>query len=466
MAVKFLDNLDLVGNQLQNVIIDVKNSAPASLGTGQLYMNINSSVSTLVLDKGAKGGPHGVLIKDLLDVVIPGNLQMVLGTAAKNYALTNSPITYKSTGWPSGGGAFLELAADVSFKDDALFSGDIIDGGGNTGTSGQLLSSKGTGSGVNWIDAPVSYTKWILTGDTGTQDITDGNTVVVAGGLNITTEVTATDTVTVNLDNFISIKKIDVVDAGSQNSFAGQVTIPATPVAGTDAASKSYVDNSVVGSLVFQGPYDAATNTPNLDALAVGVPNSIKKGWSYVVTVDGLFFTEQVRVGDLIIAQKDSATTLSEWTTVQNNIDLASATQVGIGNVVPGSSAGIDVTYSNGTATLELSPVGLTKAAGGPDLVDTVTYDKAGTNHAATFSDIETLIGGGGGFVKESYGQTVHKFQHNLGTQNVMVEVLDFSETADRYNTVYATVTRPTANDVWIYTASATDILVLIKKVK
>lgn len=464
MAVKFLDNLDLVGNQLQNVIIDVKNSAPASLGVGQLYMNINSSISTLVLDKGAKGGPHGVLIKDLLDVVIPGNLQMVLGTTAKNYALTNSPITYKSTGWPSGGGAFLELGADVSLKSDTLFNGDIIDGGGNTGTSGQLLSSKGAGGGVNWIDAPVSYTKWILTGDTGTQDITDGNTVVVAGGSNITTEVTATDTVTVKLDNSITIKKIDSIDAGAQNSFAGQVTIPATPVVGTDAASKSYVDNSVVGSLVFQGPYDAATNTPNLDNNPS--PNVIKKGWSYVVTVDGLFFTEQVRVGDLIIAQKDGATTLSEWTTVQNNIDLASATQVGIGNVVPGSSAGIDVTYSNGTATLELSPVGLTKAAGGPALADIVTYDKSGVNHAATFSDIEALIGGGGGFVKESLGQTVHKFQHNLGTEFVMVEVLDFSETADRYNTVYATVTRPSANDVWVYTASAADILVLIKKVQ
>ena len=275
---------------------------------------------------------------------------------------------------------------------------------------------------------------------------------------------TATDTVTVELDSSISIKQIDVIDAASQNSFAGQVTIPATPVAGTDAASKSYVDNSVVGSLVFQGPYNAATNTPNLDNNPS--PNVIKKGWSYVVTADGLFFTEQVRVGDLIIAQKDGAATLSDWTTVQNNIDLASATQVGIGNVVPGSSAGIDVTYSNGTATLELSPANLAKAAGGPDLTDIVTYDKAGTNHAATFSDIETLIGGGGGFVKSSVGQTVHKFQHNLGTEYVMVEVLDFSETADRFNTVYATVTRPGPNDVWVYTASAADILVLIKKVQ
>lgn len=463
MAIKFLDNLDLVGNQLQNVIIDVKNSAPASLGTGQLYMNINSSISTLVLDKGPKGGPHGVLIKDLLDVVIPGNLQMVLGTAAKNYALTNSPITYKSTGFPSGGGPFLEIAADASFKSDALFSGDIIDGGGQTGTSGQLLSSNGSGSGVNWIDAPVSFTKWVLTGDTGTQDITDGNTVLVAGGNNITTEVTATDTVTVSLDNFISIKKIDAVDAGSQNSFAGQVTIPATPVAGTDAASKSYVDNSVVGSLVFQGPYDAANNIPNLDNNPL--PNPIKKGFSYVVTVDGLFFTEQVRVGDLIIAQKDGATTLSEWTTVQNNIDLASLTQVGIGNVVPTTSSGINVRYTSGTAELKVDIGSLTGAT--PVVDDEIVYeDVNGVNRKVKFSAVETLIGGGGGYVRESYGQTLHKFQHNLGTQNVMVEVLDFSETIDRYNTVYATVTRPTANDVWVYTASAADILVLIKKVQ
>jgi len=465
MAIKFLDNLDLVGNQLQNVIIDVKNSAPASLGIGQLYMNVASSVNTLVLDKGVKGGPHGILTNDLTQAVVPGSLQMTDATSAgRNYTLKNSPVTYIPLGFIIGNNPYLELDGNVTIKKDTHFNGDIVDTGGTIGANGQLLSSAGTGNGVKWIDAPVSFTKWVLTGDTGTQDITDGNTVLVAGGRNITTEVTATDTVTVNLDNSISIKKIDVIDAASQNSFAGQVTIPATPVAGTDAASKSYVDNSVVGSLVFQGPYDAATNTPNLDNNPS--PNVIKKGWSYVVTVDGLFFTEQVRVGDLIIAQKDGASILSEWTTVQNNIDLASATQVGIGNVVPGASAGIDVTYSNGTATLELSPTGLTKAAGGPALTDTVTYDKSGTNHAATFSDIEALIGGGGGYVKDSYGQTVHKFQHNLGTEYVMVEVLDFSETADRFNTVYATVTRPGPNDVWVYTASAADILVLIKKVQ
>ena len=37
---------------------------------------------------------------------------------------------------------------------------------------------------------------------------------------------------------------------GAQSSFSGQVTIPITPVAGTDAASKAYVDGSVTGGTV------------------------------------------------------------------------------------------------------------------------------------------------------------------------------------------------------------------------
>jgi hypothetical protein len=465
MAVKFLDNLDLVGNQLQNVIIDVKNSAPTSLGIGQLYMNVATTINTLVLDKGSKGGPHGILTNDLAQVVVPGSLQMTDATSSgRNYTLKNSPVTYIPLGFIIGNTPHLELDGNVSIKKDTYFGGDIIDIGGSIGTSGQLLSSEGTGSGVKWIDAPVSYTKWILTGDTGTQDITDGNTVVVAGGNNITTEVTATDTVTVSLDNSITIKQLTAIDAGAQNSFAGQVTIPVTPIANSDAASKSYVDNSVIGSLVFQGGYDADTNTPNLESPN---PNNIKKGWAYVVTKSGVFFTEQVRPGDFLFAEIDAPTTLADWVTVQNNVDLATLTNVGIGNVnEAGSDSALDVSYTTpGTAKVKLDINSLT--SGTPVINDDIVYEDAnGINKKATFSDIETLIGGGGGYVKESYGQTVHKFTHNLGTEFVMVEVLDFSETADRYNTVYATVTRPSANDVWVYTASAADILVLIKKVQ
>ena len=88
--------------------------------------------------------------------------------------------------------------------------------------------------------------------------------------------------------------------------------------------------HAVVGGLVYQGGYDAANlNTPDLTTS----PNSILKGWTYTVTADGTFFGEQLRVGDVLIAEVNDPSALGDWTTVQNNIDLASLTQVGIGNV-------------------------------------------------------------------------------------------------------------------------------------
>ena len=45
-----------------------------------------------------------------------------------------------------------------------------------------------------------AYNKWVLTGDTGTQDVESGNTVDIAGGTYITTVAAATDTLTIDHD--------------------------------------------------------------------------------------------------------------------------------------------------------------------------------------------------------------------------------------------------------------------------
>jgi hypothetical protein len=189
------------------------------------------------------------------------------------------------------------------------------------------------------------------------------------------------------------------------------VTLP------TSAAVKAYVDASVAGGLVYQGGYNAATNTPNLDS--PGRIEGIKKGWTYTVTADGTFFTEQVRVGDVLIAEVDFPTTLAEWTTVQNNIDLASLTQVGIGNVNAGT--GINVSYSSGTAT-----------------VSTQT-----TSYATTISASGTV-------------------PHNLATRDVMVQLYD----TVTFETVYADVVRTNVDAVTVTFASTptNPIRVLVQK--
>jgi hypothetical protein len=96
------------------------------------------------------------------------------------------------------------------------------------------------------------------------------------------------------------------------------VTIP------TSAAVKDYVDNAVTGSLVYQGGYNASTDTPSLDD---GTPIAgILKGHTYTVTTAGDFFTEAVEAGDMLIAEIDSPTVLADWTTVNKNIPDLGAT--------------------------------------------------------------------------------------------------------------------------------------------
>ena len=191
--------------------------------------------------------------------------------------------------------------------------------------------------------------------------------------VDLTDDVTIVNDLTVGNNVTLTGGNLDVTGTGS---FTGQVTIPQVPTADTDAASKHYVDQAVTGALSYQGAYNAATNTPDLDS---SPSSDIKTGWTYTVTVEGLFFTEQVRVGDVLIANNNAPTTLAEWTTVQNNIDLASLTTVGIGNVAPGEA--MNVAYSNGTATVSVEKSSATNMGAvivkGTDPIN-VSYDTSG----------------------------------------------------------------------------------------
>jgi len=83
----------------------------------------------------------------------------------------------------------------------------------------------------------------------------------------------------------VSSSDFEVTGTGD---FTGQVTIPLTPVAVTDAASKGYVDTEIAGipaGLIFQGNWDASVlpaGSPDLTNVALQVT-----GHYYVVTTAG-----------------------------------------------------------------------------------------------------------------------------------------------------------------------------------
>ena len=97
----------------------------------------------------------------------------------------------------------------------------------------------------------------------------------------------------------------------------------------------NYVNTALAGGpLIYQGGYNASTNSPNITSPAA----NISKGWTYTVTAPGSFYSENVEIGDMLIAEDAiSAGTgsLSDWTTVQSNVHVATTSAQGIVYIPP-----------------------------------------------------------------------------------------------------------------------------------
>ena len=301
-----------------------------------------------------------------------------------------------------------------------------------------------------------------LTGSDGSTD-----TVNFVGTTN-ETEVTqpTSGVIAIGLPNNVTLGG-DLTVSGGDITLGGTGRIQGvdTVSAGTDAVNKTYVDNAVVGNLVFQGGYDAANNTPDLDS---SPSSSIKKGWAYVVTAAGNFFTEAVEVGDFLFAQSDAPTTLADWVTVQNNVGLATASSVGIGNVAASTDSaglGVNVSYSSGTATVAWSIKALSTISNAIVDADFMAILDQSTNDQkrVTLSTLKTYFQAGlsQGFAGTSSSGTTHTFNHNLNTLDVIVQVYD----ASNNETVYASVDRTSVNQVVVTTASSANIRCLINNV-
>ena len=214
--------------------------------------------------------------------------------------------------------------------------------GSTNGTAGvQLDGDDGTLDNVLIVGAGTSsVTRSGNTLTVTSNDQFDGTVTSVTAGAGMTQTGTSTLNPTLNiiettdgglniLANSMGVDGTVIRTTGAQTmagtkTFTSNIVVPVTPTLGVNAASKSYVDSTLAGSgaLIFQGGYNAATNTPDLD---VSPSANIKQGWTYAVTAAGNFFTEAVEDGDLIIAESDAPTALSDWTVVQNNIGVATA---------------------------------------------------------------------------------------------------------------------------------------------
>ena len=447
MAIQFLNVVDFNLNQAEEFVLE-------NLGTDP-----------------AAGQSDGRLIFNTADNVVKVyNGTAWIALASGTFVETVTAGTYLTN---SGTATNVVIDHDITNRSDGTSSASP--GYGATFTAVDSVTTNATGhvTGINTktvtLPAAENYS-WTSLADSGsTRTISSGDFVYFQGGTNINTLNTGINT-KINLDDSITLAGTLTVNGTGQSIFAGQVTIPQVPSANTDAASKHYVDQAVTGALSYQGGYDAATNTPNLDNNPS--PNPIKKGWTYTVTVAGLFFTEQVRVGDVLIAEQDAPTALADWTTVQNNIDLASLTTVGIGNVnsdANDNKLGVSVSYSNGTANVGLDINGLTEDTAPVDTDTVVIYDgSTSTNKKATLASIADAIDvskgvnidldGGDAWVLRTESGGLTTFAVTINNANVLPGASGLNVKAEIISsagqTVYADVTRTSTLLNVIFTGS------------
>ena len=102
-------------------------------------------------------------------------------------------------------------------------------------------------------------TSWTLTGDSGSQVVNGGDTVDIAGGTNITTAVSATDTVSVSLDSDISLTSVTAsgnIEGGLLTD--GTASISSGAISGATTINAS---GTITGGTLTDGTLSSASGT-------------------------------------------------------------------------------------------------------------------------------------------------------------------------------------------------------------
>jgi len=431
MAINYLNSINLNQNELIKAQIENQpNNAAAGTGVeGQLYYD--TTLDVLKVWAGGAWVEVGGGVETL--TTTDGTYIDLTPNSATSGAVTVTADLSAADGTASAASRFLtkdNTWATVPQGDiTALTEGTYINIDNPTGPIPTINHDLTSRTDTTSTDSPAFGGSFeavtsVTTNTTGHITAIDVSTVTIPASPTITLTGDVTGSGTTSIATTIATGAVDfsminaaviVTEAEGIENNDNDTTIP------TSAAVKAYADSLIVGGLIYQGGYNAATNTPDLDSSPSA---SIKKGWTYTVTADGLFFTEQVRVGDVLIAEQDAPTTLANWTTVQNNVDLADLTTVGIGNVNAGT--GISVAYSSGTATV------------------TNTQTNANNTFASTIAASGAVT-------------------HSLGTKDVIVQLYDIVTD----ETVYADVDRNSTSQVTVSFASTptNSVRVLVQKI-
>ena len=303
----------------------------------------------------------------------------------------------------------------------------------STGTSGYILQSFGA-SPAQWVDLSSAYDTYDLNATTNGSDVdmnltstsgTDNSVVKLVAGTNIAlTRDTAAQVTIDSTDQYTGT----VTSISSTNTniltVATATTTPAlSPVMGSVAAAntalvtggdvKAAIDAALVGFLEFKGGFNAATGeiTSGVNSGSylyncpggAGTRIAIDVGDFYVVETLGDFYcnaSNALSVGDQVVCSSAAiadASILGDWTQIQENIGIATATTPGIASFPTGND-GLDITAGGAVSAQVFGAANLT---GGyvPDasaLSGDEFLSRDGTFKAGPVTSVSSVATGGG----------------------------------------------------------------------
>jgi hypothetical protein len=178
-----------------------------------------------------------------------------------------------------GLGAYVGLSGSQTITGNKTFSGTVALGSSATATTKSAGNNSTAVATTAYVDAAISATGQFsglyFAGDTGTtQNIANGDTLTISGGTGLTATASATDKVTLDLDNtavtagsYGSATAVSTftVDAQGRLTLAGTATIAIAATAITDftEAAQDAVGNSVGTGLTYTDSTGVMSVTEN-----------------------------------------------------------------------------------------------------------------------------------------------------------------------------------------------------------
>ena len=329
-SIKYLENIDLGQNEIQNARVQNLASSPGTPVDGQIYFDTTDHTlyvyddnGTTWLDTTATGGTVDYVSNIAQDRIVG---RTAAGSGNSEELTQANMISFLGI---EAGATADQTDAEIRTAVESATDSNVFTDNDHT-----LLNNQ---SGSNSGDEPAASDT--VSGVVELATITEVNT-----GTDDTRAVTPD-----SLEGSDLQQKVDGIDAGAQVTDSTNVNAAgATMNADTTLVGNAYfldtdlmtendatkvasqqsivvyvaaeIASAITGGMNYKGGYNAATNVPDLDVS----PSGVEIGDTYAVTAAGSFFTATVEAGDMLIANTASADAEAEWDIVQANLDAVS----------------------------------------------------------------------------------------------------------------------------------------------